>query len=142
MTMTFTQAEAAYLQTPRRLGRLATVRPDGTPQVNPVGFSCDAERGTIDIGGFAMSSTRKYRNVAGNGHAAIVVDDIVSMDPWRVRFLEIRGTAEAIGSVDGEVAGRGDGAVIRIHPRRIISFGIEEPVGEPHQMRSQSRDVT
>jgi pyridoxamine 5'-phosphate oxidase family protein len=43
-----------------------------------------------------MSRTQKFRNVARNGHAAIVVDDIVSTDPWRVRFLEIRGTAEAI----------------------------------------------
>jgi pyridoxamine 5'-phosphate oxidase family protein len=139
--MIFTQAELDYLQGPGRLGRLATVRADGTPQVNPVGFSCDAERGTIDIGGFAMSRTQKFRNVARNGHAALVVDDIVSTDPWRVRFLEIRGTAEAIGDGAGADGGR-DGAVIRIHPRRIISFGVEDPVDEPHQMRSRSRNIS
>jgi pyridoxamine 5'-phosphate oxidase family protein len=138
--MTFTEAERDYLLAPHRLGRLATVRPDGSPQVNPVGFSCDAERGTIDIGGFAMSRTQKFRNVARNGHAALVVDDIVSTDPWRVRFLEIRGTAEAIDG-DGSSGGRGDSAIIRIHPRRIISFGIEDPVHEPHQMRSRSRNI-
>jgi pyridoxamine 5'-phosphate oxidase family protein len=134
--MTFTAAELAYMRSPGRLARLATVRPDGTPQVNPVGFSADADRGTIDVGGMAMSKTQKFRNVERNGHAAIVVDDIVSTDPWRVRFLEIRGTAEAIGA-DGDPAA----AVIRIHPRRIISFGIEDGVAEPHQMRSHSRNL-
>ena len=138
--MSFTQAELGYLQTPRRLGRLATVRPDGTPQVNPVGFRCDAERGTIDIVGFAMSKTQKFRNIARSGHAALVVDDIVSTDPWRVRFLEIRGTAEALDG-DGSPGAWGDGAIIRIHPRRIISFGIEDPVDEPHKMRSHSRNI-
>jgi pyridoxamine 5'-phosphate oxidase family protein len=137
--MTFTQAELGYLRTPRQIGRLATVRQDGTPQVNPVGFSCDADRGTIDIGGFAMSRSQKFRNVARNGNAALVVDDIVSTDPWRVRFLEIRGTAQAI---DGEAGEPRDTAVIRIHPRRIISFGIEDPVEEPHQMRSRSRNIS
>jgi len=137
--MTFTQAESGYLREPRRLGRLATVRADGSPQVNPVGFSCDPQRGTIDIGGLAMSRSQKFRNVARNGQAAIVVDDIVSTDPWRVRFLEIRGAAEAI---DGPPGGPGDGAIIRIHPRRIISFGIEDPVAEPHQMRSHSRNIS
>lgn len=136
--MTFTDAELGYLRTPRRLGRLATVRTDGSPQVNPVGFSVDADHGTIDVGGFTMSQTQKFRNVARNGLAALVVDDIVSADPWRVRFLEIRGAAEAIDGADGAPGS----AVIRIHPRRIISFGVEDPVDAPHQMRSRSRDVS
>jgi hypothetical protein len=33
----FTPAEVDYLQADRRLGRLATVGPDGTPHVAPVG---------------------------------------------------------------------------------------------------------
>ena len=34
-----------------------------------------------------------------------------------------------------------DTALIRIHPRRILSFGIEEPPGEPHQTRLRTRDL-
>ena len=64
-----------------------------------------------------------------------MVDDIASTDPWRVRFLEIRGTAEALGD-DTD-----DGPLIRIHPTRILSYGIEEPPGEPHKTRMRSRDL-
>lgn len=126
--MSFTQDELDYLAG-QRLGRLATQAPDGTLQVNPVGFSYNAELGTIDIGGFNMTRSRKYRNVAANGHAAFVVDDIVSTDPWRVRCVEIRGTA----TVDGEL--------IRITPARIISFGLEQADIDPHKLRANSRDV-
>ena len=44
-----------------------------------------------------MTRSRKYRNVADNGlRVAFVVDDLRSRDPWRVRCLEIRGTAEVV----------------------------------------------
>ena len=121
--------------------RLATVQPDGTPQVNPVGFSYNAELGTIDIGGYNMASSRKFRNVAENSRVAFVVDDIVSRQPWRVRCLEIRGTAEAVGDTPGLAAGQSD-AIIRIHPRRIISFGIDEPDREPHLLVPSKRNVS
>ena len=110
--MAFTQDELDYLAG-QRIGRLATQAPDGSLQVNPVGFSYNAELGTIDIGGFSMSKSRKYRNVAANGRAAFVVDDIVSVDPWKVRNVEIRGT----GAVEGEL--------IRITPVRVLSFGLD-----------------
>jgi pyridoxamine 5'-phosphate oxidase family protein len=133
--MSFSSVELAYLAS-QRLGRLATVQPDGTLQVSPVGFTYNAETGTIDIGGFNMAASRKFRNVADNGRAAFVVDDIASLDPWRVRCLEIRGDAEAITSP----AGSGD-PIIRIYPRRIISFGIEDPDHAPHELVARNRDV-
>ena len=34
-----------------------------------------------------------------------------------------------------------DGPLIRIHPARILSFGVEEPPGEPHQTRLRTRDL-
>ena len=40
--MELTQDQRKYLRT-QHLGRLATVRPDGTPQNNPVGFRVDEE---------------------------------------------------------------------------------------------------
>ncbi len=135
--MAITDAEIGYLQS-QRLGRLATIQPDGSPQVKPVGFSYNADLGTIDIHGFRMSVSQKFRNVSRDGRAALVVDDIVSTQPWRVRFLEIRGNAEAVASAAERP---NDASVIRIHPTRILSFGIEEPPGEPHQTRLRTRDV-
>lgn len=137
--MTFTTAEIGYLQT-QRLGRLATIQPDGSPQVKPVGFRYDAELGTIDISGFRMSASQKFRNVSRDGRAALVVDDIVSTQPWRVRFLEIRGIAEAVPA-SGPSEGLDDTALIRIHPTRILSFGIEEAPGEPHRTELRTRSV-
>jgi pyridoxamine 5'-phosphate oxidase family protein len=121
--MPFTEAELRYLSS-QRLGRLATVAPDGTPQNNPVGFRYDPETGTIDIGGHSMGSTRKFHNVEATGVAAFVVDDVTSVDPWRVRGVEIRGRAEAVRDTAPSMPGL-SGEIIRIHPRRIISWGIE-----------------
>jgi pyridoxamine 5'-phosphate oxidase family protein len=137
--MTLTEAEIEYL-TGQQLGRLATIQPDGSPQVKPVGFSYNPELGTIDITGFGMSGSQKFRNVSRDGRAALVVDDIASVRPWRVRFLEIRGSAEAVPSAAGGDGGP-DTALIRIRPRRVLSFGVEEPPGEPHQTRLRTRDV-
>ena len=130
--MPFTDDELAYLST-QRLGRLATVQPDGTLQVSPVGFHYNPTTSTIDIQGYRMAASRKFRNVADNGRAAFVVDDIVSVDPWRVRCLEIRGVAEAIEGPDAPL--------IRLRPQRVISFGIDEPDTEAHSLTVNSRDV-
>ena len=125
MSDVFTEGEVAYLAS-QRLGRLATAQPDGTLQNSPVGFFYNAALDTIDIGGRDMAASRKYRNVAANGRVAFVVDDLASIQPWVVRCLEIRGVAEAIEEpVDSAV--RFGGPIIRIHPRRIISWGIDPP---------------
>jgi pyridoxamine 5'-phosphate oxidase family protein len=123
MTTIFTDAELAYLRE-QRLGRLATVRKDGTVQNNPVGYRYNQELQTIDIGGWNMADSRKFRNVAEGSKVAFVVDDIASLDPWRVRCLEIRGDAEALTEPTDSNAQIG-GPIIRIHPRRVIRYGIE-----------------
>jgi pyridoxamine 5'-phosphate oxidase family protein len=138
--MAFTQRELAYL-TSQPIGRLATVQPNGTLQNSPVGYSYNPGRGTIDITGYDMAASRKFRNVADNGRVAFVVDDIVSTRPWRVRCLEIRGTAEAIDPATSPEAGV-DVPTIRIHPRRIISFGVDDPDVEPHRLVVSRRNVT
>jgi pyridoxamine 5'-phosphate oxidase family protein len=125
------------------LGRLATIQRDGTPQNSPVGFSYNPDLGTIDIAGYHMSASQKFRNLAHNPKVAFVVDDIASRDPWRVRCLEIRGTAEqawtetAVGT-SGDVL---DAGIIRITPTRIISFGIDDPDTAPHDLIPDSRSV-
>ncbi|BDT96019.1 PPOX class F420-dependent oxidoreductase [Nocardia sputorum] len=124
MTSTLTSEQIDYLHT-QRLGRLATVRPDGTPQNNPVGFRYNPDLGTIDIAGWNMGASRKFRNLATNDHVAFVVDDIASVQPWRVRCLEIRGTAEALTDVDPYISGVSR-EMIRIHPHRVIAFGLTD----------------
>ncbi len=111
----FTEAELEYLAGGRQLGRIATVGADGTPHVVPVAFFYNAARETIDIGGHELGNSKKFRDVERTGRAAIVVDDIASTDPWRPRGIEIRGRGEAIALPT---------PLIRIHPERIVSWGI------------------
>lgn len=138
----FSEEELEYL-TGQRIGRLSTSQPDGTLQVNPVGFGVNRTLGTIDIGGYGMSGSRKYRNVLDNGRAAFVVDDVYSVDPWRVRFLEIRGHAEAIGEpVDAQDQAQ-FGPIIRVHPSRILTLGLHpgDLDHDPHKAGMHSRRV-
>jgi pyridoxamine 5'-phosphate oxidase family protein len=119
-----TAAQLDYLAG-QRLGRIATAGADGKPHVVPTSFRHNADLGTIDVGGFRVATTKKYRDVQANGWAAIVIDDLVSIDPWRPRMLEIRGRAEAVPT-GGAALGPGFGdAFIRIHPDKINSFGID-----------------
>ena len=123
--MTLSPAQVAYLAS-QQLGRLATVHPvTGMPQNSPVAFSYNEATGTIDIGGYAMGTTRKFANVEATGNAALVIDDIVSYDPWEVRGVEIRGRAEALRDVEPTSAYLSR-EIIRIHPTRIIAWGLGE----------------
>jgi pyridoxamine 5'-phosphate oxidase family protein len=123
MTVTLTEAERAYLQS-QPLARLATVDGAGAPQNNPVGAFLDEETGDIIIGGHAMGASRKFRNVQRNGQVALVIDDLVSRDPWTVRGLEIRGTAVALEDVDPPVPFMSR-EVIRITPTWVTSWGVD-----------------
>ncbi len=119
-----TTAQIEYLAG-QRLGRLATAGADGKPHVVPTSFRYNDELGTIDVGGHAVATTKKYRDVQANPWAAIVVDDLVSIDPWTPRMLEIRGRAEAV-RIGGATLGPGFGdSFIRIYPERVNSFGIQ-----------------
>ncbi|MFJ8629496.1 PPOX class F420-dependent oxidoreductase [Streptomyces sp. NPDC093568] len=119
----FSEAERVYL-TSQRLGRLATVDPAGQPQANPVGFF-PQDDGTILIGGRAMGATKKWRNLRANPKVALVVDDLASVRPWRVRGVEVRGDAELLTGPHG-LGPHFSEEVIRIHPRWVRSWGLEE----------------
>ncbi len=122
----FTEAELAYLRTEGLLARVGTVGEDGMPHVAPVGmWSQNAEFDAIDVTGMDFDQTKKFRDAARSGVAAVVIDDMVKLDPsevqpggWdsRPRGIEIRGRAEAITEPQ---------PMIRIHPRRIVSWGLE-----------------
>ena len=125
----FTEKEIEYIRS-QRLGRLATIRPDGTPQIAPVGFHYNAELDVIEIGGRYMSQSKKFRNVQQNPNVAFVIDDV--LPPWQPRFVEIRGTAQALPTGGKALFGanyEADDAIIRITPGQIISLGLEEGTG-------------
>jgi pyridoxamine 5'-phosphate oxidase family protein len=114
---TFTEAELAYLLEERRLARMATVGKDGTPHVVPVLWSHNPAEETIDVTGFDFVRTKKFRDIRRSGRAAIVIDDIASVTPWHVRGIEVRGPAEALEHPR---------PLIRIHPERVVSWGIDD----------------
>jgi pyridoxamine 5'-phosphate oxidase family protein len=133
----FTPAEIAYLQS-QRLARLATAGPDGQPHVVPLAFRYNPNTDTIDVGGHDFARRKKYRDVQHNPRVAIVVDDLASVTPWRARGIEVRGEAEVLAT-GGEAVGPGfDPDMFRIHPRRIVSWGLEESAGRAPSARSVS----
>ena len=121
--MALDDAAQRYLASQTR-GRLATIGPDGVPQNKPVGFTYNVELGTIDIAGFNMDTSAKYRNVGINSNVAFVVDDAVSEGAAGMRFIEVRGQAEQISGEPSPGAGLSP-HIIRIHPRRVISMNID-----------------
>jgi pyridoxamine 5'-phosphate oxidase family protein len=126
----FTEQEIAYLQQ-QRLGRLATVGPDGTPHIVPIGYRFDPASDTIQLGGREDSSkSKKFRDARRHAEVAFLVDDFVSVNPPTPRGVEIRGRAETLqeGGQELGLAIWGfpfEAAWIRITPLRIISWGID-----------------
>ena len=69
-------------------GHLATTRPDGSPQVNPMWFEWDGERLRFTH----TTKRQKYRNITSHPQVAMsVVDPDV---PYK--YLEVRGEVEDI----------------------------------------------
>ena len=132
--MTFTDAEVRFLTRQPR-GHLATLGPNGIPQVKPLGFTYNPTLGTIEITGFNMKGSAKYRNVQANPNVAFVVDEVTGQSMEGAHFLEIRGVAEiAVGTHDPQ--GHLAPEIIRIHPRRIVSFN-----ADPDHPGFAARDV-
>lgn len=110
----FTEAERAYLDA-QPLARIATAAADGRVDVAPVGLHRDGDE--LVIRGLDLRSTYKYRFIGENPRAALVVDDMVSLDPWRPRGIKVHAEA----TIDAS----GDREVIRLWPTRKWSWGIE-----------------
>ena len=119
----FTKRELEYISE-QRLGRLATVDIAGNPHVVPVGFRHNPETDTIEIGGHNIAQTQKWRDAGRHPSVAFVIDDV--LPPWRPRSIEILADAELLES-GGEAFARGlDPQIIRLHPVKIIAWGIDE----------------
>jgi pyridoxamine 5'-phosphate oxidase family protein len=86
----------------------------GQRVVLPVGWRFNPEHDTIDVGGNLLERSKRYPDVAHAGRAAIVIDDV--LPPWKPRGAEVRGRAEVLGHPT---------PLIRIHPERIVSWGVE-----------------
>jgi len=132
--MILTDAERRFLARQPR-GHLATIGPDGTPQVKPLSFTWNAALGTIDIAGYNMGGSAKYRNIQSNSRVALVVDEMTEESMEGAHFLEIRGTAEAV-SGPSPTSGHLAAEIIRIHPRRVIAYNVDA-----RQPGLQARDV-
>lgn len=117
----FSTQELSYLGE-RRLGRLATIDPDGRPHVVPLGWSYNSALDTIDVGGREFERTKKFKNVSSNPKVALVVDDV--LPPWQPRCVMVRGDAEALDSA-ADADGNALGPTIRIHPTEVISWGLD-----------------
>jgi pyridoxamine 5'-phosphate oxidase family protein len=122
----FSELELKYLKT-QYLARVATVSGSGQPEVSPVGFEYDGKY--FYVGSYKQDiffKTWRYKNItAGNAKVSLVVDDLESVDPWKVRGIKVKGTAEVVKH-NGEF---GEGSYLRITPSTSISWGIE-PVKE------------
>ncbi len=119
----FSDAEIDYLGS-QRLGRLATVGQDGMPHVVPVAFRYNPDADSIDIGGHDFAKRKKFRDVSQNHHVALVVDDLASTNPWRVRGIEIRGEAEVLMTGGTNLGPGFDPEMFRITPRRVFAWGL------------------
>lgn len=126
--MSFSHDEIAYLRS-QPLARIATVAADGQPDVVPVSFEFDGTHFWVGGTGPSFLDTRKVRNArAGNDKAALVVDDMVSFDPFIARGIRIYGRidepVERVGII-------GPGLYLRITPVRSWSWNLAgEPVGD------------
>jgi pyridoxamine 5'-phosphate oxidase family protein len=126
--MAFTAEEIGYLRS-QPLARLATRSPDGQPDVVPVAFEFGGEFFWIGGSGASVLSTRKVRNVVAGGHeVAMVIDDMVSFDPFIARGIRIYGLADEPVERVGMV---GPGYYLRVTPKVSWSWNMKgDPVGD------------
>lgn len=80
-----------------RVGRLATVRPDGRPHVVPFVFALDGEHlySSIDAKPKRTTELQRIRNIEANPAVEVVVDDY--HEPWPgIWWVRLRGRAEVL----------------------------------------------
>jgi pyridoxamine 5'-phosphate oxidase family protein len=126
--MGFTSEELEYIRS-QPLARLATVGEGGQPDVVPVAFEFDGAVFWIGGVGPSVAGTRKFRNIeAGNEQVAIVIDDLISLEPFIARCLRVYGSAEPPVERTGMV---GPGLYSRITPTVSWSWNLAgEVVGD------------
>jgi pyridoxamine 5'-phosphate oxidase family protein len=126
--VSFTDEEIAYLQS-QPLARLASIGADDQPDVVPVGYEFDGTVFWVGGVGGAVLGTRKFRNIrAGHRKVALVIDDLISFDPFIARGIRIYGEADGPIERTGIV---GPGIYLQITPSTSWSWNMaSEPVGD------------
>ncbi len=126
--MSFTAAEIEFLAS-QPLARLATTDATGQPDVVPVAFELDGTNIWIGGPGDAFLSTRKVRNItSGARSVALVIDDMVSLEPFIARGIRIYGVADDPVERTGLI---GPGWYVRISPTVSWSWNMDGlPAGD------------
>ncbi|SEP52807.1 PPOX class F420-dependent oxidoreductase [Amycolatopsis saalfeldensis] len=126
--MSFTDEEVAYLRS-QPLARVATVGADGQPDVVPLAFEFDRTFFWVGGSGATVLDTRKFRNIgAGRHQLSLVIDDLVSLNPFIARGIRVYGHAEPPVERVGLV---GPGVYTRITPAVSWSWNLAgEPAGD------------
>ena len=106
----FSKEESDFLKE-QRLGRIATASLSMQPHVVPVAFEFDGN--FIYFGGWNLKNSLKFKNILKNNKVAFVVDDLISVTPWKPRGMEIKGIAEILRGND----------YIKIIPKKKSSWG-------------------
>jgi len=134
----FTAAEIQYLSE-QRLGRLATVGPDGQPHISPVTFVYNPDEDTIDIGGMRFGEGKKWRDAQYNPKVCFLVDE-----SWGsgAKGIEIRGVAE-LHETGGESINprfpQFTPQFFRIRPTRLVAWNVDVVENDPYARNA--RDV-
>lgn len=137
--MSFTEQEVAYLRS-QPLARVATVGADEQPDVVPLSFEFDGTFFWVGGSGQTVVDTRKFRNIhAGHHQIALVIDDLVSLQPFIARGIRVYGHADRPVERMGMV---GPGIYTRITPTISWSWNMAgEPVGDTwYEMRRTVHD--
>ena len=117
-----------------RIGRLATVTPEGRPHVVPVCFALHDGRiyTAVDAKPKATRALQRLENVRAHGRASLLVDHYDDEDWTQLWWVRVEGPAEVLQSapaIDALAAkyeqyreARPDGPVIAIAPERWRSW--------------------
>lgn len=120
----------------KSFGHLATMMPEGTPQVTPVWVDYDAERGHVLVN--TVRGRQKERNVERNPKVGIEImdpDDAYRYVSVRGEVVEVTedGAVEHIDAMTRRYFGqdeypnkgeeRGPRVVVRIDPDRVVTNG-------------------
>ena len=132
------EARCRALLAAARVGRLATVRPDGRPHVVACCFAAEGDRvwTAVDAKPKATTALKRLENVRATGRASLLVDHYEE-DWTRLWWVRVDGPAAVVtddAAIDSLVAKydqyraqRPAGPVIAIDPERWRSWIPSEP---------------
>jgi pyridoxamine 5'-phosphate oxidase family protein len=84
--------------------------------------------------GKAFFKSLKYKNVTKNNKVALVIDDLLSVNPWKPRGIRIYETAELVNRYGGYMSfidqsqNKYQLPYLMIKPAKKWNWGIEKPV--------------